>query len=379
MRKWKAWLFALAVLIGIGTIGTVSMKAEAQNLNQGKRVLFISSYSYGWDTVQTQIEGIKAGVDENTTIDYEFMDTKRFRTDEWLNMFHDMLKYHLENTDPYDVVIVGDDAALQFAMEYREELFPEIPVVFEGVNDEEYAMKAAENPLVTGIIEKLSVEKNIDMALKVNPTADKVVAILDDSVTADAERKNFYNSAENYPELEFSEINAAELETARLQQAISKADCSIPPAIIPAYRFPFRNMVGAAFFLHLDIENDHIGPGIPFKLRKNSRLITIFIHNICIRKKADVPFRPKDGLIAASADATVGKTAETDSSVPRRYLHFLLPQPVALIDDHRIRLQVHMLYGLRKRSIHYRCQNFYLHACSPPCSVFCVCMAPGRK
>ena len=46
MRKWKAWLFALAVLIGIGTIGTVSMKAEAQNLNQGKRVLFISSYSY---------------------------------------------------------------------------------------------------------------------------------------------------------------------------------------------------------------------------------------------------------------------------------------------------------------------------------------------
>ena len=73
----------------------------------GKAGSFISSYSYGWDTVQTQIEGIKAGVDENTTIDYEFMDTKRFRTDEWLNMFHDMLKYHLENTDPYDVVIVG--------------------------------------------------------------------------------------------------------------------------------------------------------------------------------------------------------------------------------------------------------------------------------
>ena len=224
MRKWKAWLFALAVLIGIGTIGTVSVTAEAQNLNQGKRVLFISSYSYGWDTVQTQIEGIKAGVDENTTIDYEFMDTKRFRTDEWLNMFHDMLKYHLENTDPYDVVIVGDDAALQFAMEYREELFPEIPVVFEGVNDEEYAMKAAENPLVTGIIEKLSVEKNIDMALKVNPTADKVVAILDDSVTADAERKNFYSAEAEYPELEFSEINSSELTTAQLQQAISMVD-----------------------------------------------------------------------------------------------------------------------------------------------------------
>lgn len=205
-------------------MGTASVQAEAQESGQGKRILFISSYSYGWDTVQTQIEGIKAGVDENTTLDYEFMDTKRFRTDEWLNMFHDMLQYHLENTDPYDVVIVGDDAALQFAMEYREELFDDIPIVFEGVNDVEYAMKAAENPLVTGILETLSVEKNIDMALQVNPEAAKVVAILDDSVTGEAERKNFYSTAKEYPNLEFSEINSSELTTARLQQTISKVD-----------------------------------------------------------------------------------------------------------------------------------------------------------
>ena len=205
-------------------MGTASVQAEAQESGQGKRILFISSYSYGWDTVQTQIEGIKAGVDENTTLDYEFMDTKRFRTDEWLNMFHDMLQYHLENTAPYDVVIVGDDAALQFAMEYREELFDDIPIVFEGVNDVEYAMKAAENPLVTGILETLSVEKNIDMALQVNPEAAKVVAILDDSVTGEAERKNFYSTAKEYPNLEFSEINSSELTTARLQQAISKVD-----------------------------------------------------------------------------------------------------------------------------------------------------------
>lgn len=224
MRRWKAWLLSLAILIGMGAMGTASIQGEAQENNQGKRVLFISSYSYGWDTVQTQIEGIKAGVDEGTTIDYEFMDTKRFRTEEWLNMFHDMLQYHLENTDPYDVVIVGDDAALQFAMEYREELFDDIPIVFEGVNDVEYAMKAAENPLVTGILETLSVEKNIDMALQVNPEATKVVAILDDSMTGEAERKNFYSTAKEYPDLEFSEINSSELTTARLQQAISKVD-----------------------------------------------------------------------------------------------------------------------------------------------------------
>ena len=224
MGKWKALLLTLAALISVGTMGAASIQAEAQEINQGKRVLFISSYSYGWDTVQTQIEGIQAGVDEGTTIDYEFMDTKRFDTEESLNMFHDMLKYHLENTDPYGAVIVGDDAALLFAMEFREELFQNIPIVFEGVNDEEYALKAAENPLVTGILEKLSVDKNIQMALNVNPNATKVVAILDNTVTGEAERKNFYSVEENYPDLEFEEINASELTTARLQSAISKVD-----------------------------------------------------------------------------------------------------------------------------------------------------------
>lgn len=224
MGKWKALLLTLAALISVGTMGTASIQAEAQGINQSKRVLFISSYSYGWDTVQTQIEGIQAGVDEGTTIDYEFMDTKRFATEESLNMFHDMLKYHLENTDPYGVVIVGDDAALLFAMEFREELFQDIPIVFEGVNDEEYALKAAENPLVTGILEKLSVDKNIQMALNVNPNATRVVAILDNTVTGEAERRNFYSVEENYPDLEFEEINASELTTARLQSAISKVD-----------------------------------------------------------------------------------------------------------------------------------------------------------
>ncbi len=224
MRKWKVLLLSLAILISLGVVGTASLQAEAAGPNQGKRVLFISSYSYGWDTVQTQIEGIKSGVDADTAIDYEFMDTKRFRSEESIQMFHDMLQYHLENTDPYDVVIVGDDAALQFAMEYKTELFDGIPIVFEGVNDEAYALQAAEDPLVTGILEKLSVEKNIDLALKINPTAEKVVAILDDSVTAEAERKNFYSAAKNYPNLEFSEINASQLSTARLQQAIGKVD-----------------------------------------------------------------------------------------------------------------------------------------------------------
>ena len=184
------------------------------------RVLFISSYSYAWDSVQLQIEGIQDGLGRDVVLDYEFMDTKRVNDEEAIQLFYDGLKYRLEHVPPYDAVILGDDAALLFAMEHQEELFAGIPLIFEGVNDEELAVSAVENPYITGILEASSVEKNIELGLAINPKATKVVAILDDTITGEAERKHFYSFAENYPNLIFSEINASSLSTTRLRQAI---------------------------------------------------------------------------------------------------------------------------------------------------------------
>ena len=181
------------------------------------RVLFISSYSYAWDQVQIQIEGIRDGLGDDVVLDYEFMDTKRVDTEEALQLFHDGLAYRLSMVEPYDAVILGDDAALKFALEYQDELFAGIPIFFEGVNDEELAAKAAEDPLITGVLEKLSVKKNIELGLQINPDAKRVVAILDDSITGEAERKRFYKYAEQYPNLEFGEMNSSELRTFSLR------------------------------------------------------------------------------------------------------------------------------------------------------------------
>ncbi|MED9904461.1 MAG: diguanylate cyclase [Lachnospiraceae bacterium] len=188
------------------------------------RVLFISSYSYAWDTVQIQIEGIKKGISEGTVLDYEFMDTKRVDDETAYRLFYEGLSYRLSKVEPYDAVILGDDAALKFALEYREELFDGIPLIFEGVNDLELAVEVSQNPLITGVVEKLSFQKNIELALTIYPDATKVVGILDNSITGEAERKNFYQNAELYPNLEFSEINTSELTTAGLKKALSNLE-----------------------------------------------------------------------------------------------------------------------------------------------------------
>lgn len=184
------------------------------------RVLFISSYLYGWDTVQLQIEGINDGLESDVMLDYAFMDAGSVYDEESLRLFHDSLKYRLEQVAPYDVVIVGEDAALLFALEYQEELFDGIPIIFEAVADEELASEAAKNPYITGVSAKISMSLNIQLGQAINPKATKVVAILDESMIGQAERKRFYSYDKEFPELKFMEINAAEMSTSSLRQAI---------------------------------------------------------------------------------------------------------------------------------------------------------------
>lgn len=184
------------------------------------RVLFISSYSYSWDTVQMQIDGIKDALGLEYELDYEYMDTKRVDDETSRRLFYDKLAYCMSQIEPYDVVIVGDDAALQFALEYREDLFKGIPIVFEGINDEELVATALEDSMITGIVEKLPLEDNLNLALELIPDAKKVVAVLDNTVTGEAERKRFFSYQEQYLELEFSEMNASELTTLALQRGL---------------------------------------------------------------------------------------------------------------------------------------------------------------
>lgn len=195
-----------------------AISAHAGETGAKGRVLFISSYSYSWDTVQMQIEGLKDTLGLEYELDYEYMDTKRVDDGKAMQLFYDRLKYTMSKVKPYDVIIVGDDAALSFVLEYRSGLFKGIPIVFEGINDEELVERALKDELITGIVEKLPLEENLELAMKLLPNAEKVVAVLDDTVTGEAERKRFFSYEKEYPELEFEELNASEMSTLELQR-----------------------------------------------------------------------------------------------------------------------------------------------------------------
>ncbi len=210
MKKWrKNSLFILlftACLLG-GILGRTFADADEME----KRVLFISSYSYSWPSVPYQITGIQSALEDNVNLEFAFMDTKALDDAESRELFYLNMKHRLSVVEPYDVIMVGDDAALQFVITYQNELFAGIPVVFEGIDDVDRAIEAGTHAYITGIAEQIDYEKNIELALEVNKNAKKIVAILDNTLSGKGLQKQFYALEEKYPELEFDEINCSKL------------------------------------------------------------------------------------------------------------------------------------------------------------------------
>lgn len=248
MKKFTTYL--LSAILAFSFILNIHTDVHADTDEEEYRILFLSSYSYAWDTVQIQIEGIKEGITDDIVLDYEFMDTKRLPDEESINVFYEGLAYRMAHVEPYDALIVGDDAALRFAVEHRYDLFNDIPIIFEGVNDVEYAAELSKDPLITGVVEALSIPKNIDFGLSLYPDAKNVIAILDDSVTGQAERRSFYNSASLYPNLTFSEINCSSLTSEELIHALS----SIPENSILIYIVMTEDASGRQYNSHQSID-----------------------------------------------------------------------------------------------------------------------------
>ena len=86
-----------------------------------------------------------------------------FFDDEYYQLLYGIYK-HKYRYHNYDLIISADDNALNFLIKYRNDLFGEIPVVFNGINN----FSKTETMLqgwkhYTGIIEAFDVRSNLNL------------------------------------------------------------------------------------------------------------------------------------------------------------------------------------------------------------------------
>lgn len=175
LKHWLPVLFFIMFSL------PVVINAEA--IETHRNILIINSYHKGLSWTDDQTDGITSILKNSETrcaIYTEYMDWKNYPTLENLNQMYSYLKYKYSNK-PLDLIITTDDAALEFALKNRTELFSNAPVVFSGVNYEGVQKITQGYSRVSGIIEQINPEKTIKAALKINPELKEVYVVFDNT------------------------------------------------------------------------------------------------------------------------------------------------------------------------------------------------------
>jgi len=187
-----------------------------------KRVLYISSYSYSWGTVPQQIKGVSETLTSDAyAVNYEFMDTKNTSYTKGYREYYQLLNYKLSTRKKYDGVIVGDDAALNFVEMYKDSLFARIPITFLAVDNISNAEKASKDPYVTGVVEKVDYQKNIEIAQKLLPKAKNITFIFDNKENGLGIASQLNEQRDYFKGYHVSYLNTSEYDKNDLCQELS--------------------------------------------------------------------------------------------------------------------------------------------------------------
>jgi hypothetical protein len=124
---------------------------------------------------QQMREALERGTVRGVQFFVEILDTLRFKQPEiekeFLSLFRK--KYRDEHIDLF--LAVGIDA-MRFAQRYREQLMPGVPILFYNVAADAVERYPIE-PGVTGVLLKFDVAGTLDLAIRLQPNARRIVVI----------------------------------------------------------------------------------------------------------------------------------------------------------------------------------------------------------
>ena len=153
-------------------------------------VLVLNSYHQGDSWADNEVAGLVQGLQA----DYpdlipaiEHLDTKRFPYPEHVIQLSQFLKDKYHEHQP-NLLIVLDDPALELMLEYRQQIFPNVPIVFAGVNYYD-PIKMANQAEITGVKESQDFSGTLEMALRLQPQVTHAFVISDYTVSGIAVQK----------------------------------------------------------------------------------------------------------------------------------------------------------------------------------------------
>ena len=145
-----------------------------------KNVLIINSYHKGLKWTDDIVNGFSKGLNElpeEKEIFIEYLDSKRNFDPAYFQSFFELFQVKYAHKK-LDLIMVSDDFALDFMLQYRDRLFNNVPVVFCGINNPHTYPQG-----YSGIIENIDYMDNVDLIKKNHPDYSKIYVIVDETKT----------------------------------------------------------------------------------------------------------------------------------------------------------------------------------------------------
>ncbi|HEU4382455.1 MAG TPA: ABC transporter substrate binding protein [Anaeromyxobacteraceae bacterium] len=202
-----------------------SLGAASSQQPDKSHVLVLNSYHQGLSWTDDTLRGIEAVLkagDSHVELHMEFMDTKRFFDEPYLDLLARTYGEKYRRVAPA-VVIAADNDAFDFVRRHRRDLFAGVPVVFCGINDYSDAMIAGDG-LVTGVVEETDARRTIEVALRLHPKTEHIAVVVDHTTTGMAMKSEVLDVARHFvAAVDF--VFLEDLEMSELQKQVA----SLPP------------------------------------------------------------------------------------------------------------------------------------------------------
>ncbi|HWR39578.1 MAG TPA: ABC transporter substrate binding protein [Patescibacteria group bacterium] len=176
---WAVLLFVCALTLPSSATATPGPDQQIAE----KNILILHSYHKGLAWTDEQNEGmIQTFHQQNLEplFHVEYMDWKYSPTEENLRQRYDQyrLRYAARKID---LILTTDDAALSFALKYRQELFSNAPIVFNGVLQHAARQMLRGQTNVTGVYERFDTAGTVQLMQNFNPSLRHVYLLYDNS------------------------------------------------------------------------------------------------------------------------------------------------------------------------------------------------------
>ncbi len=146
-------------------------------------ILVLHSYHQGLEWTDNISSGILEVFKERTDVSIiiEYLDTKRNYNEDYYKALYDLYSVKAKQI-PLDVIITCDNAAYNFMILYGNEFYPDIPIIFCGVNNLD-TVELKKHPNFIGIGEKADHFGTISAIEKIFPNRKNILIINDYTLT----------------------------------------------------------------------------------------------------------------------------------------------------------------------------------------------------